>query len=879
MYRIPPPFIPFFSLILPKQKISMKNISFKQVLPHLVAVITFLLLSILLTRPALQGKVVQQGDVVQWKAMAQQSFEYKEKYGHFPRWTNSMMSGMPAYQIAMGPVKPMNIHVGYVHDILTLGMPKPVFYLFIAALCFYILCIVVGLNPWVGMLGAIGYAYCSYDPVLIAGGHDTKLLSMAYAPAVLAALQLIFSKKYWLGSALLLVSGMLMLSWQHQQIVYYSLLIAIAMTIPFLIRCIKEKDFKHLALSAVLSLGMGILILGTVALAYWPTYEFTKETMRGGRSELTQKDKKYETKGGLDKDYAFQWSYGKAETMTLLVPNAFGGSSSEGLGENSKAIEVLQENAQTLPQGFAQQVAQSSPMYWGELLSTQGTVYMGAIICLLFLFGAFLSKSEHKWWLIAITLFGIILSWGKNLEGVNYFLFDYLPFYKKFRAPSMALVIPQFSMALLAAIFVHELTSTTDKEKLQKLARQTLYITGGIVAVLGLFYFLADFSNGNTSELRKSLNEALQGKGADFTRSYFSALKADRQAFYLADMWRSIGFIVVGLAAVYLYARQWIKPWLLYTVLIVFSTIDLFGVAKRYITEENFVEPADLEAPYADTRADMQLKSDTSFYRIINLAAATPNGYTIDMSTAFNDAIASYKHKNVGGYSPAKLGLYQDLIERHVYKNIQGWGGNPMAKDSFPVLNMLNMKYVIVPDQQDRRNNTAILNPFALGDCWLVKELKFVKNADEEINALNAFDPAKTAFVDERFKAAIPFTPVYDSTASIKLAWNRNDEIRYEFNAAGYQFAVFSQVYYPLGWKVRIDGKETPYCRVNYALRGLAIPAGKHTIDFIFDPESVRTGETVARYANILSVLIVLLCIAMIWRNGKKKDSDKSNAA
>jgi len=854
----------------------MKQINFKQVLPHLAAVVIFLLLSVFLNKPALQGKVVQQSDVIQWRAMAQQSFEFKEKYGHFPKWTNSMMSGMPTFQIALGPKKPFYVHLQHVQDILTPGFPKPVFYLFIAALCFYLLCIVMGINPWISILGGVAYAYCSYNPVLIAGGHDTKLMSMAYAPAVLAGLQLIFKHKYWIGTAVLLTSGVLLLSQNHQQIVYYTLLMAVFMAIAFIVKCIREKAIKHLIVSAIISIALGAVILGTMAFTYWPTYEFSKETMRGGRSELTQKDKKNETKGGLDKDYAFQWSYGKAETMTLLVPNAFGGSSAEGLGEDSKAIAVLQENAQTLPQGFANQIAQSSPMYWGELLSTQGTVYLGAIVCLLFLFGAFFSKSEHRWWLVAITLFGIVLAWGKNLEAVNYFLFDYLPFYKKFRAPSMALVIPQLSAALLGMIFLNEFVKT-EKEKLWPLFKKCLYVAGGTIAVLGLFYFFSDFSNTATGELRKSINEALKGQGGDFTRNYFSALKADRQAYYLGDMWRTIGFIVVLVAAMFLYAKNWIKPAIVYAAIILFCVIDLFGVSKRYIKEENFVDATDLESSYADTQADIQLKADTGYYRIIDLAFPNGNGYGVDVNSSFNSALASYKHNTIGGYSPAKLGLYQDLIERQIYKNIQGWGANPMAKDSFPVLNMLNMKYVVVPSQ-DQKQTQAVRNPFAMGNCWLVKEVKFVKNADEEMNALNSFDPAAVAFVDERFKASVPFSPVYDSSASIRLIENKNDEIKYEFNATGNQFAVFSEIYYPHGWEAYIDGKKTPYVKTNYALRGLAIPAGKHSIEFIFDPASVRIGEAVGRYTHIFSVLLVLLCLFMAWKNRNKSTGNLKEA-
>ncbi len=848
----------------------MNKINFKQVLPHLVAVIIFLILSIILTKPALEGKAVQQTDVIQWKAMAQQSFEYKEKYGHFPKWTNSMMGGMPTYQIALDGKEPMNIRLQVVQDILSLGFSKPIFYLFIAALCFYLLCIVIGINPWIGIIGGIAYAYASYNPVLIAGGHDTKLLSMAYAPAVLAGIQLIFKQKYWLGCAVLLTSGILLLGQLHQQIVYYTLLIVIFMTVPFIIKCIKEKNIKHLVVSGIISVGIGAVILGTMAMIYWPTYEFSKETMRGGRSELTQKEKKNETKGGLDKDYAFMWSYGKAETMTLLVPNAFGGSSAEGLSEESKATVVLQENAQTLPQGFAEQIFQSSPMYWGELLSTQGTVYLGAIICLLFLFGAFLSKSEHRWWLVAITLFGIILAWGKNFEAVNYFLFDHLPFYKKFRAPSMALVIPQLSVALLAVIFLDEFVVKTSKEKLWQLFKKCLYITGGTVALLGLFYFFSDFTNTATADLRKNINDALQGKGTDFTRSYFTALKEDRQAFYLSDMWRSLGFMLVLIATLFLYAKNKIKPAVVFGVLILFCIIDLMGVSKRYLKEENFIDPAELEASYTDTRADIQLRADTGYYRIINLAFPNANGYGFDVGNSFNSALASYKHNTIGGYSPAKLGLYQDLIERQLYKNIEKWGANPSAKDSFPVLNMLNMKYAIVPDQRDPKQTMAVQNFFALGNAWLVKEIKFVKTADEEMNALDSFDPAAVAFVDERFKSAVPFMPVYDSTAYIKLIENKNDEIKYEFNAATNQFAVFSEIYYPHGWEAYIDGKKTAYVKTNYALRGLAIPTGKHTIDFIFDPVSVKKGELIARYTNIFAVVFVLFCIFMAWRNRKK---------
>ena len=853
----------------------MKQFNFRKSIPHIVAVVIFMLLSVFMTKPALEGRVVHQSDVIQWKAMAQQSFDFEKKHGYFPRWTNSMFSGMPAYQIAFGPKTPNYIDVGYFGTVLTFGLPRPVYYLFIACLCFYLLSLVMGVNPWISIIGGIAYGFCSYNAVLIEVGHDTKLMSMAYAPAVLAGIQLIFKQRYWMGTALLLIFGNLLLGQSHQQIAYYTLLIILFMTIPFIIKCFRDKKLKHLLISGALGIGSGLIILGTMALSFWPTYELSQETMRGGRSELTPKgtDKKNATKGGLDKDYAFSWSYGKAETMTLMVPNAFGSSSSEGPKEESKVIQVIQESP-GIPREFAQQIANKTGMYWGELLNTSGTVYFGAFICLLFLFGAFFSKSEHRWWLIAITVFGILLAWGKNLESINYFLFDHLPFYKKFRAPSMSLVIPQLTVSLLAVIFLNEFVVKTNKDQLLKLFKKCLWVTGSVIGVLLLFYMFADFSNSATGELRKYINSGLQGQNGDFTRNYMSALKADRQAFYLNDMTRSVIIMLAGLGVLFLYSRKTIKPAILYASLILLCTIDLFSVSKRYLKDEKFIEPTDYESTYADHAADLEIKKDSSFFRVLNLTFPGNGAYVADIGNTFEDAIASYKHKTIGGYSPAKLASYQDLRENQLYSNIQAWAANPAAKDSFPVLNMLNMKYIILPDQQNPRQTVALKNDFAMGDCWLVNELKFVKNADEEMNALHSFDPARVAFVDERFKASIPFMPVPDSTATIRLVENKNDEIIYEFNAGSNQFAVFSQIYYPNGWEAYIDDKKTVITRVDYALRGLAVPAGKHNIRFVFDPPSVARGELITRWSNWLAVLLVIFCFFMAWK--KRNNADQT---
>ncbi|MEO5646854.1 MAG: hypothetical protein ABIQ56_00750, partial [Chitinophagaceae bacterium] len=438
----------------------MKNISFKAVLPHLVAVVVFLLSSIIFTKPALEGKVVKQHDVQQWRAMAQQSFEYKDKYGHFPRWTNSMFSGMPAYQIVLDNQKDLGIHVFHFNSIVTLGLPKPVYFLFLACLGFYFLAIVLGVNPWLSIAGALAYGYCSYNPTLIVAGHDTKLMAMAYAPAILASLILIFDKRYYIGSAslVLMISGMMIQG--HHQIVYYTILMILCLVVTFIIRCIKAKEYRHMMISGGISLGIALICAFTVSNSLLPTYEYGLETMRGGKSMLTQADNTNQTKGGLDKDYAFHWSYGKAETLTLMVPNAFGGGSSTSLGDEPQVLQVLQDNP-TIPQDFANQLLQSSRAYWGPQPPPSEAVYMGGLICLLFLFGAFLSKSPHKWWIITITILSLVLAWGKNLEGLNYFLFDHLPMYNKFRAPSMALIMAQLSIPLLAIIFLQQFIFNT----------------------------------------------------------------------------------------------------------------------------------------------------------------------------------------------------------------------------------------------------------------------------------------------------------------------------------------------------------------------------------------------------------------------------------
>ncbi len=866
------------SINLPSLKtIIMKNFNWKAFLPHIIAILIFLVLSIFYCKPALDGKVVEQHDVQQWHGMSRQSFVFKEKTGHFPLWTNSMFGGMPAYQVAMDSKDPAYLSVSFFHKLLSFGLPVPAYYLFFCCLGLYFLCVVMGINPWLSIAGGIAFGYCSYDPIIITAGHDTKLLSIAYAPAVLASIQLLFKKRYWLGSIALILTTSGLFSQGHQQIAYYTLLMGIIMFIPFLIETIKAKDFKHLGATLAFTIICSTLTLLTVTNSYLPTYEYSKETMRGGGSGLTlgTTEKKNKTEGGLDKDYAFRWSYGIGETMTLMVPNAYGGGSSTRFGEDSK-IENLLQNSPEIPQQAIQQLFQAASAYWGDQPGTSGPVYLGAFICLFAFAGFILSENKNKWWLLAITIFGIVLAWGKNFEAFNYFLFDHMPFYKKFRAPSMSLIMPQVSVSLMAILFINEFIVKFDsakeiaKEEKAKFLKAFLIIAGSLAGLLIAFYLFAGYSNSNTLALRKNLENAFKSNDT-FIKSYMSAWVEDRKALYLKDMLRTLGIMAVAVAAIFAYTRKIVKAPIVISVFVLLAIIDLLPIGTRYFNENNFVDADTYEQAYQKFNADLQLDRDTSFYRVLNLAYFNGNSFSVDLSNSFNDALASYHHNTIGGYHPAKLSRYNDLIEHQLYKNIQAWGSNPNTKDSFPVLNMLNMKYVIVPDQKDPKQTMAVPNPYASGNCWFVKEVKFVKDANEEMLSLNHFNPATTAFVNDEFKSVVGNQPSFDSTASIKFIQNNNDYIKYESNASSNQFAVFSEVYYSQGWKAFIDGKKTDYCRVNYVLRGLPLPAGKHLIEFKFEPSLVKLGEQLSKYASYILVLLILLFGFLEWKDCKSE--------
>jgi len=834
---------------------------FSKLLPHIIAVALFLIVAILYCKPVLEGRVVSQHDIVGWKGMAQQSIEFKEKHGHYPLWTNSMFSGMPAYTVAMEPAH--SLQTIFFYEFLNLFLPKPANFFFLACICFYFLCCVLRIRPWIGILAALAFSYSTYDPIIIGVGHDTKMRAIALAPAVIGSLLLILRRNYLWGAALLALFFGFQVATQHLQIIYYTGIIIGFMILAYLIYNWKNERPQSFLIKGGIALGAVVIGFFSYSVLMLPVNEYAKETMRGGRSELTDTtNTANKTKGGLDKDYAFQWSYGVTETLTIIVPGIFGGGSAGNeFSGTTSFTEKLSEAGVSEEQATQMENYYS---YWGaQELGTSGPVYLGAVICFLFILGMVYLKSWHKWWIIAATVLAIMLAWGKHFAAFNYFLFDYLPLYNKFRAPTMALFIPQLTFPLTAALVLDQLTGENiAREKLWDRFKLSVYITGGLIALLFVLYLslsykgvndkaIADnFANSMMSQSARGgqVTPQLQDQAQSFGQSLVHSLQEDRKSHFGKDLFRSIAFIALAILLVGAYLKNKIKAMAMIIGLLLLSSIDLLGIALRYLNENNFVDADQYEQPFVATDADKQIMADLEKpFRVFD--ETDPQG-------PFQGSRASYFHNSIGGYHPAKLGLYQDIIERQ------------LSKGNMEVFNMLNTKYFIASDPRTR-NSIAQRNPGALGAAWLVKGIQFVSNADAEMKVLDSLHPKDSAVAQQKFASLVKGQPQFDSSASIKVADYLNDKISYNFSANSNQFAVFSEVYYPLGWNAYIDGKKTDYIKVDYVLRGMAIPAGKHVIEFRFEPRSYKTANTLMFISTLIVYLLLIAAIVLEFRNRK----------
>lgn len=839
----------------------MKNLSWKKLLPHVLAVLVFLVVALLYCKPVLQGKVVNQHDNLGWQGMAQQSFEFKEQYGHYPFWSNSMFSGMPAYQIAMDQRGSFNLNNIYLSNLFTFGLPKPVNFFFLCCLSFYILMNVFRVRSWIAVMSSLAYAYCTFNPVLVAVGHDTQMLAVGYAPLVIAGLLLIYQRKYWVGAALLATGFALQASTSHLQIVFYTLLICLIITVAFIIHSIKKAQVKQCLLAMILALGCGIVAFLSNAVNLLPTYEYAKYSIRGGQSELTKENPEIASKGGLDKDYAFRWSLGIPETFTLVVPGIYGGSNGGKEYEESKFAEKLTEVG--YPQENAVAYA-NSISYWGDQPFTSGPVYLGAILCMLAILGIFVLKGWNKWWLIAVSVLSVLLAWGKNFELFNYLMFDYFPLYNKFRAPTMALMMIQFAFPVLAGLGLQKvLFGDEKKEELLKKIKNAGIAVGVVIVVLIGCYISFDYAGPSDKQMQEQFTNAMlqqaaasgqnggaiQQQAQEFGKSFINAIHQDRQSLFGSDLLRSIILIVLAGGIIWLGVKQKIKSSYVVAAILILSAFDLLSVGRKYFNEDSFVDKETYKSEaFAPTPADLALRSDTGYYRVFN-----------QTTDSYNESTTSYYNNSIGGYHPAKLQLYQDLIE------------NQLAKGNMNVFNMLNTKYFIVPNQQTNQPE-AQYNPFAYGPAWLVEGIKITRSADEEMAALEKTDLRDTVLIRDKFAAGVKKDFTKDSTDHIKLIYNHNDTILYESNTKNGGFAVFSEIYYPAGWEAFIDGESVPYFNVDYALRGMNIPAGKHEIKFIFSPQIYFLSNTITFWGSLVLYLLIAIVLVLFFTSKLKTD-------
>lgn len=829
----------------------MKSSWFKKLIPHGVAILIFLVVAFIYCKPVLEGKVVAQHDITHWKGAIQQSVEYAKTHdGVYPLWTNSMFSGMPTFQIGYNN----NNKVPWIaHQILSLGVPKPVNFFFLACICFYFLCVILRIRTVFGILGSLAFAYATYNPIITAVGHDTKMLSIAYMPALLASIILIYEKKYWLGTGLTALFTSILIMQNHPQIDYYLFLTLAIMTVFYAVRWIKNKEWRHFGLAFAFTIVAGLTGVLTNAVSIFSTYEYQKETIRGGaRSIVDSTTKNENASDGLTKDYALSYSMSITEPLIMMVPRMYGGASyaMEIKEEDSKALESLR----AFPKEAQQQASQYLSFYWGGMAkpgeSVSGPAYVGAIICILAILAMFVLDGKHKWWMLTAIGITIMMSWGSYFDVLNGFLYKALPLYNKFRAPSMILVVSQMLLPLLAVLGLSKIADTTDKKTLLPEFKKGLIAVGVTFALLFIIYFMSDFMSGTDNELMKRLKSG--GEGAQqwlqiFT-SFFEGLREDRKSLMMGDILRSLGFGFVALLLVFLALRKKINNLVLGIGLLIFVLIDSFTIDVKYLNYESYQDKLENELSFVKTKSDNEILADKSQFRVFNVAG-----------DAFSENITSYYYNSVGGYHPAKIAIYQELIENKLSRQ----------QPNTYVFNMLNTKYFI---QKDRNGQTEAYqkNDSALGNCWLVKNIQYVKDANAEMSSLGNFNPADTAVVQEKFKSSIPFESVADSSASIALVKNDNDIVTYSFNSASNQFAVFSEVYYENGWKAFIDGKEAPIVKVNYVLRGLAVPSGKHDIKFEFKPQGYYTGKKITSIFSIVLLVVFAIGIFMEWRNRKE---------
>jgi hypothetical protein len=799
---------------------------FRRILPHIIAVVLFAVIAMLYCKPAMQGKVLQQSDIMYWKAMAQQSFKYKETHGHFPLWTNSMFCGMPAYFIAMDPNNPVSLST--VHSAYMSIFPKPVCFFFLLCLSMYVLCLVFSINPYIAIVGSIGYAYASYSCIIIQVGHETKVLSMAYGTFLLAAVLLIFKKKIWLGGGMAVLFASLLIAMDHIQVTYYYLLTIFIITVSYSIQWLKAHDYRTLFKNIAVLVFAGIVGFCTNMVSLATAYEFSKAT-RNAVINIKDTSTTHVQTTGYTMDYAYRWSYGIMETFTILVPNIFGGKSSVDLDDSSHFIQYFKNNKvnKEIP---VNELKKDWPEYWGNQPSVAGPVYAGAVICFLFLLSLFVTKGINKRWIITIIIITTCMAWGRNLMWFNEFIFKYLPFYNKFRAPSITLVIPQLLMPLLGMMGLQELLYNKDK----RTALKQLLTAGSVMAVIAITLFIFYNTTSYQSSNDKTATQAYISQVTNnkvFADGLYKAFLEDRKILFGNDLLRSVVFIALTVLLLLLAKRYATRFIYVITGIFLLVSVDLLLTGRRYLNDTDYKEANTYNSSnFTPTAANKVIMHDKGFFRVLDTAS-------------YIDAKTYYYHNSITGYSPTELSIMQNLLTNY--------------QSNHAVLNMLNERYSL--RFNEKYEPVAVYNADALGNCWLVKDVRFVDTDMDALKAMRNLDVKDTAVAENVLKNGVDYKPVYDSLAKITLIKNDNDVIDYSFKAATNQFAVFSEVYYNGGWKAYIDNKEVPVIKTNYALRGLAVSAGEHAIRFEFKPAAFYKTLPVAIVASIIGWLAIVI--------------------
>lgn len=829
----------------------------KKLLQHAIAIICFLAVTFIYFSPLLDGKVLPQGDVQQYKGMSRELAQYYEKEGQSSAWTGSMFSGMPAYQIGIWGGSPN--FLDYLEAPLkSLGgsTAGPVF---AGMLMAYILFCIMGVGFIPAILGAIAYSLSSYNIIIIDAGHVTKAWAIAYLPLIIAGIAACFKRQYFMAGLLMALGLALQIKNNHLQITYYTAILCIFLYIGLLINDILKKNISGLfKATGALAVGVVIAVLCNLGNIY-ANYEMSKESIRG-QSELTQPTQSEKQSSGLDKEYAFAWSYGKMETLSLLIPDIHGGASGGMLSPSSNLYKAIRANA---PQAQVDSAGIQAQTYWGDQPFTSGPVYFGAIICFLFVLGMFVIKHPMKWVLLIATIFFIFLSWGHNFESFNDWFFYHFPMYNKFRAVSTSLVIPALTMLIIGVWGLKEFLGGEIKDdKLKK----SLYISTGITAGISFLLWLAPGIFG--FEFSTAADSQWMSQAPDW---YYSALLADRKDLLSSDAIRSFFFII--LAAGILYSTIAIKgdknKITVYcsVALLLLVVIDLWGVDKRYLNNDKFQSKLsyDSNRPFPQTEADKAILQDKHpSYRVLNL------------NNPFNETKTSYYHKSIGGYHAAKLKRYQELIDYRLQGEInsiiksfdtQNIDSIIGSFEKNTALNMLNAKYIIFHPEQ-----APLQNPYAMGNAWFVNNYIFVDNADKEIAALSNVDVKTTAIIDKRFEDKLSgLSIVPDSSATIELTEYKPNALKYKSSAQNEQLAVLSEIYYPNGWEAYIDGKPVEHFCADWTLRAIRIPAGQHEIEFKFEPHGYNTARGIASASSGLLVLLLIGAIGSIFYKRKDK--------